>query len=137
LTVGPVVPRAILLRAAEIIEAGWCQHEQALARHTDAELAPQRAEGLDVKEWFCVSTFHPRAERFCMGAAIRRATWEAYGRGPVEDYDGSEAYDMNAYLQAACARAMGLGIVWFYNDSDDVTQSKVAAKLRELAEIVQ
>jgi len=134
-----LTPKLVLLRAADIVDNGWCQGNQALARHTEAELEPFRKEGLDPKEWFIVQPNDPRAERFCASGAIYRAIYRAICElGQPNTTDELESCsDLSGYISSACARAIGISCFWFFNDSDDVTQPMVSAKLRWLAEEVK
>lgn len=126
----------ILRNAADIVDRGWCQNDIALAKATPEEMERAFAHrGREASIWFVVSCLNKRAERYCMGGAIMRAAHpqQAPDRFTCCLQVDCEYCKRGNRLLRESALAMGLPAVWFFNDSDDVTQAMVSAKLRWLA----
>ena len=94
----------ILVRAAEIVEKGWCQGATA-----------RDAKGVSV------ATDDPRATRWCLIGAIAKAEYELKGWVKVGGH-------------TACEQACGGSGLTSFNDAPGRTAAQVAAALRRAAE---
>lgn len=102
--------REILLRAADIVDAGWCQHTMALD-----------ADGGEV------TSFDDNAARFCVIGSIRRARLDTM-------LESDDCYPEEALLELLEVTDWDNLAEW--NDEPVRTGAEVSAALRECAETV-
>jgi len=128
------ITKKVLLRAAELVERGWCQY----ALGTRSKMMDAFWSG-ETRISYQVPINRPHglltAERVCLDGALMLAVHEVTGHN-LEELAQSSAYRdaRDVMTDAVHARSDGSPSYVIWNDRSDRTAEEVAALCRKVAE---